>query len=95
MEIKDFIGKVVIEATTQKRYILREITSPYIAVQEENKLNSGRSLILDTINGDPISNGIIVFEDSSLTLPFKTAYSNYCHSKDAYYEEIGYWMRKD
>lgn len=95
MEIKTFIGKVVVEAASKKRYVITEIASPYIAVREENRLNGGRSFIFETINGDPISRGILVFEDSSLTLPFKSTYSAYCRSKDAYYEEIGYWMRKD
>ena len=95
MEIKDFIGKVVIGVESKKRYVLTEITSPYIAVKEENKVNSGISIIYDTINGDPFEKGILVFEDATLTKTFKAAYDAYCRTKDAYYEEIGYWMRRD
>ena len=95
MEIKDFIGKVVIGVESKKRYVLTEITSPYIAVQEENNVNSGISIIYDTINGDPFEKGILVFEDTTLAEPFKATYSTYCRKKDAYYEEIGYWMRRD
>ena len=95
MDIKSFIGKVVIGVESKKRYVLTEITSPYIAVQEENKVNGGISIIYDTINGDPFEKGVWVFEDATLTKPFKAAYDAYCRTKDAYYEEIGYWMRRD
>ena len=95
MEIKDFIGKLVIEAESGKRYILKEITSPYIVVKEENNTNSGISIIYDTINGDPIKKGVLLFEDTTLTETFKAVYEAYCRTKDAYYEEIGYWMRRD
>ena len=95
MEIKDFIGKVVIGVESKKRYVLTEITSPYIAVKEENKANSGISIIYDTINGDLFEKGIFIFEDTTLTEAFKAAYSAYCRTKNAYYEEIGYWMRRD
>ena len=95
MQIIDFIGKVVIAPKTKKRYVLKEITSPYIAVKEDDNVNSGISIIYDTINGNPFEKGILVFEDTTLTEPFKVAYSAYCCTKDAYYEEIGYWMRRD
>ena len=95
MEIKDFIGKAVVEASSKRRYVLKEITSPYIAVKEENNTNSGLSIIYDTINGDPFEKGILVFEDATLIKPFKVAYDAYCRTKNAYYEEIGYWMRRD
>jgi hypothetical protein len=47
-----------------------------------------------TINGDPFTNNLLIFEDSRLLEPFMKAYKEYCHTKDAYYEEIGYWMRR-
>ena len=95
METKDFIGKVVIGTSSKKRYVLTEITSPYIVVEEENNVNSGISIIYDTINGDPLSKGVLFFEDTTLTELFKAVYNAYCRTKDAYYEEIGYWMRRD
>lgn len=97
MEIKDFIGKVVIERRSQKRYVLSEITSPYIAAKEEvtTSMGSRGSYIWGTINGDPFTNGILAFEDSSLAEPFRVTYTAYCRSKDAYWEDYGYWMRKD
>lgn len=97
MDIQDFIGKIVIEAQTKKRYIISEITSPYIAAKEEQLNSAGchSSYIWKTINGDPISRGILTFEDATLTEPFKAAYNAYSHTQDAYYEEIGYWMCRD
>lgn len=95
MDIKKFIGKVVIEKESGKRFILKEITSPYIAVKEENNINAGISIVYDTINGDPIKRGVLEFEDKTLTAQFLATYDEYCHTQDAYYEEIGYWMRKD
>ena len=97
MEIKDFIGEIVISASTKERYILTKITSPYIEVKTE-KLNEygGRSCYrFETINGEPFERGVLIFEDISLAAPFKKAYEEYSHSEDARWEEYGYWMRKD
>ena len=97
MELKDFINKVVICAESRKRYVLRKITSPCVEVTAVEKDARGyrASYSWPTINGDPISPGALVFEDASLTEPFKAAFSAHCHTRDAYYEEIGYWMRRD
>ena len=97
MELKDFIGKVVICAATKQRFVLRRITSPCIEVTatENDARGYCASYSWPTINGDPISTGALIFEDASLTEPFKVAYSAHCHTRDAYYEEIGYWMRRD
>ena len=97
MELKDFIGKVVICAATKQRFVLRRITSPCIEVTATEKDARGycASYSWPTINGDPISTGALVFEDTSLAAPFKAAFSAHCHTRDAYYEEIGYWMRRD
>ncbi len=97
MELKDFIGKVVFSPTTKRRYILRSITAPKIKAETEKPDMNGHHACYcwETINGDPISNGSLVFEDASLTEPFKTAYTAYCRTMDAYWENYGYWMRKD
>jgi hypothetical protein len=97
MTIKDFIGKIVISAKTKRRYTIYEITSPYIIVKSEKPDSSGyhSHYRFDCINGDPITNGDLIFEDEALVESFKRTYNDYCHSKDAYYEEIGFWMRKD
>lgn len=97
MDIKDFIGNVVIDPETGTRYILHEITSPTISVVSVSPDKNGhlKRYIYNTINGDPISNGSLIFEDKSLTEVFLKTYGEYCRSRDAYYEEYGYWMRKD
>ena len=97
MVIKDFIGKVVYCVANGKEYELYEITSPCIAVRatKPDSLGCRECLSYMTINGDPISNGTLVFKDPTLKAPFLAAYKSYCHSRSAYWEEYGYWMRKD
>ena len=96
MELKDFIGKIVISTSTNKRYRLHRITSPYIDVESELPNSSGypSHYRFDCINGDPFSSGSLVFEDQSLTEPFKAAYQAYCSTEDARWENYGYYMRK-
>ena len=97
MEIKDFIGKDVIIEKTKTSCVLTEITAPYIQVQTKAPNSSGypSSYLFETVNGDPFTNNMLKFEDASLLEPFMKAYREYCHTKDAYYEVIDYWMRKD
>lgn len=97
MELKDFIGKVVISSSTKRRYALDKITAPEIVVKTEKPNENGQHSYYrwETINGDPISNGSLVFEDKSLTKPFLEAYNAYCNTESAYWEDYGYWMRKD
>ena len=97
MDIKFFIGKTVIESESKKRYILKEITSPFITVVSEKPNEKGYrdTYVYGTINGNPIKNGTLVFEDTTLTEPFMVAYSAYCRTRDAYWEEYGYWSRRD
>jgi hypothetical protein len=96
MELKDFIGKIVISTSTNKRYRLHRITSPYIDVESELPNSGGypSHYRFDCINGDPFSSGTLVFEDQSLTEPFKAAYQAYCNTEDARWENYGYYMRK-
>ena len=96
MELKDFIGKVVISASSKTRYVLKEITAPEISVLTEKPDERGyrHCQCWETINGDPISNGYLLFEDRSLTEPFKAAYKAYCRTEDARWENYGYYMRK-
>ena len=69
MELGQFIGKIVISTSTNKRYRLHRITSPYIDVESEQPNSSGyhSHYRFNCINDDPISNGNLVFEDQSLT----------------------------
>lgn len=97
MEIKDFIGKVVVSSETKRRFFICEITSPEIILQtiEPDANGHHTRYRCKTINGDPITNGDLFFEDSSLNELFKTAYDEYSRTEDAYWEEYGYWMRRD
>lgn len=97
MNINDFIGVAVIDTSTQRRCEIKKITSPYIQVQTKAPNSSGypSTYRFKTVNGDPFTNNLLKFEDASLLGPFMKAYREYCHTEDAYYEEIGYWMRKD
>lgn len=97
MKINDFIGRVVIDAKTGARYILREITSPSISIVSEQPDGSGRlkRYTFNTINGDPVSKGVLIFADESLTDAFRTVYAEYCRTRNAYWEDYGYWMRRD
>lgn len=97
MELRDFIGKIVICSHTGTRLVLREITAPYILAQREQPDEQGRRPCFswNTVNGDPISTGALVFEDPSLKVPFLQAYEAHCHSSNSYWEQVGYWMRRD
>ena len=97
MELKDFIGVAVIDVSTKRRCVIEEITSPYIQVASAKSLENGYTVhySYSTINGDPFTNNLLIFEDSTLLASFLKAYKAYCNTRDAYYEEIGYWMRKD
>ena len=96
MELKEFVGKVVIRASDGKRLFITKITSPEIKAQTVEKDGRGQycCYVWPTINGDPFTNGFLAFEDASLTEPFKEAYDAYCRTKDAYWEEYGYWLRR-
>ena len=97
MELKDFIGKVVISTESKERYVLTKITAPEIAVCTEKPNDRGchPCYCWETINSDPISRGYLKFEDESLTEPFKVAYSAYCRTEDARWEFYDYYMKKD
>ena len=97
MELKQFIGKIVISTSTKNRYRLHNITSPYIDVETEKPDGSGNysHYRFNCINEDPISSGTLIFEDQTLTEGFKKAYMAHCRSMDGYWEDYGYWMRKD
>jgi len=96
MELKNFIGKIVIRASDKKRLFITEITAPKIQAQTVEKDSFGHHTCYgwETINGDPITNGYLIFEDESLTELFKKVYDAYCRTEDAYWENYGYWMRK-
>lgn len=97
MELKDFKNKVVISNTTGERMYLIEITSPKLKTVTANKDSGGHHTFYSwpTINGTPFENGYLRFEEEGLEEAFKEAFDAYSRTKDAFYEEYGYWMRKD
>ena len=96
MDIKAFIGKDVIIEKTKNSCVLTEITAPYIQVQTKapNSLGYPLTYRFETVNGDPFTNNLLKFEDAGLLELFIKSYKEYCHTKDAYYEETGYRMRR-
>lgn len=96
MELKDFIGKCVIRTRDNQRQFITGITSPEISTQTVDKVyGTYICFCWPTINGDPFTNGYLRFENESLTEPFKKAFDAYSRTKDAFWEEYGYWMRRD
>ena len=97
MELKEFVGKVVIGTKTNTRYILTKIHAAYITVGSEklNKYGTRDSYLFKTENGDPFSSGVLRFEDESLTELFKQAYQEYCRSEDARAEAYWHWLMVD
>lgn len=97
MVLKDFIGKVVVRPDTKRRYFITGITSPEFRVQEiDPDINGYRKCYCyRTINGDPITNGYLAFEDTRLTEPFKRVFNAHSRSENGYWEEYDYWMRRD
>ncbi len=97
MELKDFINKVVISTYSKKRMYLYDITSPYFRTVTVDPDECGHHTyyIWPTINGDAFETGDLVFEEEGLNEKFKAVYDAYCHTKDAHWEEYGYWLRKD
>ena len=97
MKLKNFIGKVVVSARTGERYLLYLITAPCIEVVAEKPNTHGRRVhrCWNTIHGDPISKGDLFFENPKLTIPFQKAYDAHCRSRNGYWEDYGYWMRRD
>ena len=97
MELLDFIGAVVRNARTGERYRLHKITAPYIEVVTEKPGSSGYPAyyVYEVINEDPISEARLVFEDPTLTAPFRKRYEAYCRTEDARWENYAYWMHKE
>jgi hypothetical protein len=65
---------------------LANINASFISVEQlvPNELGCHPHYRYETINGDPISNGYLLFEDSSLTEPFISAYKKHCKSEAGY-----------
>lgn len=97
MELKDFLNKVVVATATGNRMYLTEITSPYFQTVTVEPDKSGHHTFYrwPTINGDAFSSGKLSFLDEGLNAPFIAAFKAYERTEAAYWEEYGYWMRRD
>lgn len=97
MELKDFVGKVVISTKTNTRYILTKIHAAYITVGtvKLNAYGTRNSYLFKTDYQDPFTNGSLRFEDESLTEAFKRVYHEYCNSEYGRTEAYLYWVRMD
>ncbi len=98
MELKDFIGKVVLSSDSKERYFIEEISAVYIQVVSE-KLNSigypsHYQYKTGTLKNDnAIATGKLIFEDSSLTKPFIDMYEKYTSSEAGRTDAWLYWMQ--
>ena len=93
MELKDFIGKVVIDAENKHRYELYRIDAVEVAAKALPP-HSG-CYVWRTGTGpydNAIARGTLVFEDPSLYEPFKALYEAYGHSEEARIERYMYYM---
>lgn len=97
MKLNEFIGQVVISARSGRRFKIEEITAPEIGVVSESPDSHGyfEHYVYRTINGDPISDGSLLFENPALTEPFKAAFKAYSHTMDARVETYFYWLLRD
>lgn len=96
MAFEEYIGKIVVGTETKRRFVLTKVTAPAIHARTAEVNSSGypSHYVWETIGGDPFTGGKLVFEDTSLNEPFKAAYAAYSRTRDAYWEDYGYWMRK-
>ena len=93
MQLKDFIGKVVIGKENRWRYVLHRIDAVDIAAQALPP-HSG-FYVWRTGTGpydNAIARGTLEFEDPSLYEPFKALYEAYGHSEEARIERYMYYM---
>ena len=93
MELKDFIGKVVIGKENRWRYTLYRIDAVEIAAQALPP-HSG-CYVWRTGTGpydNAIARGTLEFEDPSLYEPFKALYESYIHSEAGRLESYTYYM---
>ena len=95
MNKQNFIGKVVISAKTQNRFILTKIHAAYICVGSEklNQYGTRSSYMFKVDNEDPFTTGALYFEDAAVTELFKKEYRDYCLSEEGRSEALMYWMQ--
>ena len=97
MALKDYIGKAVISSRSKRRYFISEITAPEILLrtEEKNRYGTYSHYCFPTANGDPFSEGTLLFEEEGLKEPFIAEFESYRHSRDGRLETYGYWLMKE
>lgn len=83
MKISGFIGKVVIDTTTNKRYVIDKIDGVFICVNDEKPNDSGlyssvRYQTGTAPNDNAVANGRLRFVEERLNELFINAYYEYC-----------------
>ena len=94
MNKRDYIGKVVISAKTQNRFILTKIHAAYIDIDsvELNQYGTRSTYTFKVDRTDPFTSGDLYFEDAALTERFKKEFKEYCSSEAGSSEEWMNWM---
>ena len=89
-----FVGKVVVSTETKRRFVLTTITAVEMTARAENLNERGvyDTYSWNTVNGDPVSRGQLVFEDTSLTEAFIKAFETYCNSAEGRWERYEYFF---
>ena len=96
MNKRDYIGKIVISAKTQNRFVLTKIHAAYINIgsEELNQYGTSSTHTFETDHGDPFASGDLYFEDAALTERFIKEYNEYCRSEEGSSEAWMYWMMR-
>ncbi len=99
MVLQDFIGKVVMKAHNHERFVISELDGAGISIRSEKPGSHGCFSYYFYETGtasynEAVSNGYLLFEDSTLTEPFKRIYNKYCCSEDGRWDRYIYWMNK-
>ena len=100
MKISGFIGKVVIDTTTNKRYVIDNIDGVFICVNNEKPNDSGlySSLRYQTgtaPNDNAVANGRLRFVEEGLNELFINAYYEYCCNEGKYDQYLYYCSKFD
>lgn len=86
MEIKDFIGKEVMSTNSKQHYIIEKIDGTFISARATKPSKNGTYAHYRWMTGtaphdNAIARGTLVFEDVTLTEPFKQVYEEYRYTE--------------
>lgn len=94
MDKQAYIGKTVISAKTNYRFIMTKIHAAYITLrdQEPDKNAVREEHTFEVISQDPFSEGTLYFEDKALNNLFIKEYNDYRHSEEGHSEAMMHWI---